>query len=262
MSGKTSSSPTYPALRNLEAAQQQVAEELRDGFRETDDLFFWLQDLVVVTFGYVDKQLLDEAYTSHSLRMCLQTGEDFRAVSFDHLDPIDPKIAREFRLHLEEDLNAVFQKAYRDLRSNANEYVDAEGRPDPVADDAPVALRPSLERLNERQQVVLQELLDGFEDDEEILDWARRLNAATYGELPQRVITGLRGKERPLRDNLLNEENLEYASDHRDQFRYLFAATYLLPAFNDGVRTLTGAAGERSDVDDDEDSDYTPELGA
>jgi len=261
MTGKTSRSPTYPALRNLEAAQQQVAEELRDGFRETDDLFFWLQDLVVATFGYVEKRVLEEAYTTPSLRTCLQTGEDFRVVSFPHFDSIGPKKAREVRLRLEERLNAVFQKAYRDLRSNANEYVDAEGRPDPVADDAPVALRPSLERLNDRQQVVLKELLTGFEEDEEILDWSRRLNAATYGELPQHIITGLRGESPVLRENLLNGEDLEHAGDHRGEFRYRFAATTLLPAFTDGVRTLTGAAGERSDVDE-EDSDYSAELGA
>jgi hypothetical protein len=259
MSTDDAPASTYPALRNLEKAQQEVAEDLREGFRTTDDLFFWLQDLVVVSFGYVKTDMLQEAYNNRAMRKCLMTGEDF-TISFEHLNDIDPWKCREFRLMLEEDLNGPFQSAYRDLRANANEYVDPGNRPDPTAEHVPVALRPSLEQLRERQEETLRELLDGFEESEEILDWARRLNAATHGELPRKLITGMRGPEKHLRHQLLNDDDLEYAGDHRDEFRYHFACTYLLPAFNDGVRAMTGAAGETTD-DEDESDGFSDSVG-
>lgn len=261
MSTEDANTPTYPALRNLEAAQQQVAEDLRAGFRTEEELFAWLQEVIVVTFGYIRTDTLQAAYGEDSTRKALMTGDGFSLEPLSEVD-ISKSACREFRLQFEEMyLNPAFQKAYRDLRANANEYIDAEGAPDPLDSDAPVALRPSLDRLNKRQEAVLQELLDGFEKEEQILDWGRRLNAATYGELPTEILSGLRSPERPLRDHLLNGDQ-EYSTDHEESFRQLFASKYLLPAFNDGVRTITGAAGERSATEDDSNDGHAAELGA
>lgn len=259
MSADETPASTYPALRNLEEAQQQLAEDLREGFRTREELFFWLQDLSVVSFGYIKNDYLQESYSNGAMRKCLMTGEDF-TVSLEHLDDLHPRKCREFRLMFEEKLNGPFQSAYRDLRANANEYVDPESRPDPNAENVPIALRPSLERLRDRQREALRDLLNGFEESEEILDWARRLNAATYGELPTRIITGLRGPERPVRHNLMNGEDLEFGSDHPLEFRYRFASSYVLPAFNKGVREITGAAGETTDDEEDTD-DYSSSVG-
>lgn len=253
---------TFPALSNLEKRQQQLAERLRRGFRETEDLFYWLQDLSVVTFGYIENDFLTGAYTERVMRLLLMTGDGFQGVRFDHLDELDPRKAYEFRLRIEESkLNPAFQAAYRDLRNNANEYVDPEERPPPDP-EAPVALRPSLQRLDERQRAALDTLFDGFDTSEEILDWGRELNAATYGELPVTLLTRMRGPERVIRHHLLNDSNLKYRTNYAESFREMFAAAHILPAFNNGVRTLTGAAGERSDIDDDENEGMSPEVGA
>lgn len=251
--------PTYPALRNLEVAQQQVAEDLREGFRTKEELFFWLHELTIVSFGYIKTEFLEEAYKHCGMLKCLMTGEDF-TISFDHINEMEPWECREFRLRLEEDLNRPFQKAYRDLRTNANEYVDPENRPDPASDDVPIALRPSLEQLRERQARTLRDLLDGFENTEEILDWERQLNAASHGELPGRLITGLRTPEKTVEHGLLNDDDLKHAPDKPMEFRYLFACTYVLPAFNEGVRTITGAAGETTD-DEEEIDGYSDSVG-
>ena len=256
---------TYPALLKLEEDQRRCVETFREGFENEDDAFEWSLELMAVSFGYVSNQLLTAFHSETTMRLGMVTtlkGKRNPGKKF-------PQEARRHVRHQIEEmrLNPAFRRAYRDLRNSANEYVDPEKRPSPseIAEDTPreedslpVALRPSLQGLHDRQKEVLRDLLGGFNSKVEIVDWARSLTAASHGEVPQDKIDRLTTRETTLRRWFLDHPS----SEEGKMMRYKFASQVVLPAFNEGIRALTGAAGERTTHEDDSNDGLAQELGA
>jgi len=250
-------STSRPALSKLEADHDDLVSRLRDGFESSEDLLFWLQEVSVATLGCFPDEDLTDAFVESNSKACLIVGPDRHNTLLD--EPTDLGAAKRFRLGFEETfLLPAFRQSYRKLRKNANEYVRPEDRPVTRATD-PVALRPALEELHERQRETIEDVLGGFEDEEELLDWVRGLIGASYGQIDRDVITGLRMSDRVSRDNLLSDPSMEYSLDGErgsEWFRKSLVAVQLLPAFNAGVRKLVDRAGEDSaEEEEDENGD-------
>jgi hypothetical protein len=256
---------TYPALLKLEDDQRRCVETFREGFENEDDALEWSLELMAVSFGYISNELLTALHSETTIRLSMVPalkGKRNPGKKF-------PQEARRHVRHQIEEmrLNPAFRRAYRDLRNSANEYVDPEKRPSPSEiakdtpreeDSLPVALRPSLQGLHDRQKEVLRDLLAGFDSKVEIVDWARSLTAASHGEVPQDMIDRLTTAETTLRLWFLGHPSPEEAK----MVRYKYASQVVLPAFNDGIRTLTGAAGERTANEEDSGDGLAQELGA
>lgn len=256
---------TYPALLKLEDDQRRCVENFRDGFEHEDDVFEWSLELMAVSFGYVSNTLITAFHSEPTVRLGMVTTLKGKRNPGKKLGQA-PR--RKIRHQIEEmRLNPAFRRAYRDLRNSANEYVDPEKRPSTSTiaenrsqedDRLPVALRPSLQGIHDRQEEVLTELLEGFDSKVEIVDWARSLTAASHGEVPQDKIDSLTTRETTLKERFMGHPSPEESK----MVRYKFASQIVLPAFNEGIRALTGAAGERSTEEDDSNDGMSQELGA
>lgn len=257
-------STSRPALSKLEADHDDLVTRLRDGFETSEDLLFWLQEVSVATLGCFPDEDLTDAFVESNSKACLIVGSDRHNTLLDEPPGLDH--AKWFRLGFEETfLMPAFRQSYRKLRKNANEYVRPEDRPVTRATD-PVALRPALEELHDRQRETIEDVLTGFESDEELLDWVRGLIGASYGQIDRDIITGLRLSDKVARDNLRSDPNLQHSldGDHEsDWFRKSLVAVQLLPAFNAGVRKLVDRAGEEtSEEEEDENGDVGDHISA
>lgn len=249
-------STSRPALTKLEADHDDLVTRLRDGFESSEDLLFWLQEVSVATLGCFPDDDLTDLFLEANAKACLIVGPDRHHTSFD--EPPDHDHAKAYRLRVEEKLLfPEFRQSYRKLRKSANEYVRPEDRPVAQSTD-PVALRPALEELHERQRETIEDALMGFDSEEALLNWARGLIGASYGQIDRDIITGLRASDAVARDNLRTDTDLRYSLDTERESRYFrkkLIASILLPAFNAGVRKLVDRAGEDSAEGDEDDGE-------
>jgi len=137
-------------------------------------------------------------------------------------------------------------RALRELRDDAGEYLDkdasrssSESTHDPSLQRY-IAMRPALDELERYQQTALEDLLDGLEDRGAILEWGDDLELATHGELSESFVERCY-RERATASLLTSEE------PEQTRARELFAAYYLIPVYNRGVRDLANRAGEQPD---------------
>jgi len=256
----TETGETRPALRNLELQQQTLAESLREGFATPREVIYWAQDVIVASFGYLDRQVLSALCSQSATQLALLGGEAYSHAD-EHLSGVlTTEAADRFRRRFEAELlTPAFHKAYRNLRTRANEYVDVDDRPEATNEESSVALRPSLARIDERQEVVLKEFLeDRLDDRDDLLDWTRRVNAAANGEASREVLVRL-VVEPSARKLVLNQ--MPVSPKPRERAKHQILGGVIFPAFRRGVRELTAAAGERSETEEDN-SGLASELGA
>lgn len=235
-----------PSLSNLDRRQQDILDELVDGFGSQKDVIRWVQRLGIVTLGRLPDRWTREAPLSRSMLSLLIVTPERREHAVND-EPPDLDVAREFREELAGKLLPYHNEAVRDFRESAVEYLNDDERPDPAKAES-VAHRPSLSELDERQRRALDALLEGrIESRRDVVGWARSLNLATEGEIGDLASDGDRGfldrvvGERGTLAVLVVDES-EPASHETARIR--FAAYHLLPAFNAGVRSLWSRAGE------------------
>ncbi|MCU4975940.1 hypothetical protein OB955_25005 [Halobacteria archaeon AArc-m2/3/4] len=239
-----------PALKKLALDIQGLRNELLAGFGSRREVLEWSQRLTVRTLG--------EIRTSWYLELGRQyrgvpSSGDERALMAALLTPA----ARSRELDsvavdaLRERLAAVLlgpaeHRALRRLRKDATEYVDETGDGDQSGHDPLkqryIAMRPALDELDTYQKRVLTECVDGLEDRSQILEWGDDLELATHGELDDDFLE--RCYREPSTVTMLTSSR-----EDQKRARELFAATYLIPAFNSGVRDLTGRAKEMPDAE-------------
>jgi hypothetical protein len=106
-------------------------------------------------------------------------------------------------------------------------------------------MRPALDELEDNQQKALRQLLNGFESQQDILEWGDTLQLATHGELPDDLITRCYS-ESATAAMLCGDSRTD------ERARELFAAKFILPAYNAGVRDLSGRATEQPDSESQE----------
>lgn len=234
-----------PALVKLVEDVRDSEDQLFHGFASRRKILLWTQQLAVRTLGEMPQDWfhqmarqfrgLPESAHERTLVSALLRPE-YRTRSLS-----EPQ-AREFRRQLSaRTIRPAAHRAFRELRSDAGEYVD-DGSDDQHAPGRQqyVAMRPSIDELYQNQKEALTRLLDGFENREAILDWGHDLELATHGEIDEAFVTRCYG-ERSTRSLLTGPE----PSDRRG--RELFAAHYVIPVFNRGVRDLAGRAKEQAD---------------
>lgn len=259
-----------PALVTLADDIEALQSELFTGFDDRAQLPSWCQRLTIRTLG----ELPQRVYWELARQFTLDTRDDqpqgvllaalltpaarSRRLPDDAVDELrDRLVATQVR--------PAFHRAFRELRTDATEYVDEssdDDQHDPSRQRHP-GMRPALTELDEWQQHALTDVLNGFDDQRAILKWSRTVELATHGELdevqpPQWASTAEDGAttiagDRDLIGRCLTEPAtralLLSDEDATAPARELFAAYHLIPAFNKGVRTLAGRAGELPDVE-------------
>jgi hypothetical protein len=234
-----------PALVKLVIDVTDLEQELLDGFRSRRDVLEWSRRLTARTLGEVPTRWYLEL--ARQFRGLPADGSE-RALMSALLDPavrtrdLDEGAAAELRARIAaEAIRPAAHRALRQLRADAGEYIDDEG--DSVSKHDPrlqrfIAMRPALDELEVFQQRALSRLLAGFDSREEIMDWGSDLELASHGEVSERTVE--RAVNEPSTRRMLCSDR-----DVDKRARELFAARYLVPAFNRGVRDLAGRTAEQ-----------------
>lgn len=243
---------TRPALTKLSMDIKSEQEYLLGGLSSKRDLVEWLQRLTVRTLGEVPDAFYEGV--AREMRFAFKGGEStfVRAMVAD--GEVSEKAAKNLRREVwRAVIHPANHRALRKLRKSAGEYLDnPEGGPANHAAtfQRHIAMRPSLDELDRQQQGVLADLFDGLDDRDAIIEWAKDVELATHGEITEGFAQ--RCFDEPSTSAVLT------AGDDREVYqraRELFAATYLIPYFNRGVRDLSGRTGERPDAERQDNAD-------
>lgn len=245
MSDTDTPRPFRPALVTLTDGIRERVEELEAGFDHPDRVLEWTQEMTVRTLGNLDelvyRDLARQFRGDQDVFLACLLRPAMRAERYQRLEDHVVRNVRE--KFVAEFVMPAYQQAFRELRTDATEYVDDAGDGD--AHDPHrqsfIAMRPALTELEEWQQRALGRLLDGFSERGDILDWGPDVVLATHGELDREWVTRTY-RERSTARMLTSTESADAAA------RRLFAAHHLLPRFRDGVRVLVSRAGEMADA--------------
>lgn len=226
-----------PALLALlhdqaELLNSDTEPDLRGGFDSRRELIGWYQRASVRTLGHISETwkprdcIADSALVNGATSSGKFTGGRGqwyrRVLESTHVQP-------------------AFSEAYEEMRDVAKEYVQRpeEGdRSSPGKDLDPssqayLAMRPGFQVLDKQQQRALSDLWGGFESVEAVQDWIHALNAPTNGEIDSSLASLIVSDETAM-------ERLVYDADadRSRRYREALAATVVLPAFVDGVRSI------------------------
>jgi hypothetical protein len=161
---------------------------------------------------------------------------------------MDPHAVRELRRDVATSvLDPAFRRAFRQLRKSATEYVDDEssdGSDHSPEEQRYIAMRPALDELDGYQRRATSAVLEGLEDADMVRRWSTLVELATHGEIDDEILRRSTREESTL--SLLTSRD---GTDAQARARELYAAFYLLPAFNRGVRDLRDRAKEEPDAD-------------
>lgn len=230
-----------PALVTLTEDMRALTSELLDGIRSEDRVLTWLQEMTVGTLGRLEwvvyQDLTRQFRGSQGVLLAALVQPSARRGEMNDLDDDTAKTLRE--RFLSEYVHPAHRDAFRELRTDATEYIDAGDDDDEHNPDRQrfIAMRPGLTELQQWQDRALSQLLDGFGERAEVLDWGHDILLATHGELDKDWVSRI-VRERSTLDVMLGD------TDTDERARRLFAAYHVLPQFREGVRTLTGRAGE------------------
>jgi len=215
-----------PSLDKLHRDQPEAIEKfVQDGFDSRRAVLVWLQELVWHSLGRLDGNWFATVARDEVVLSCVITSNRRRRyrrdpVSLDAAETVRRRLAKKY-------IRPACRAGYRELRKDAQEYVQEDNRVD-VDDVSMFAMRPSLQTLKDRQEVALRKLLDGFESGDALDRWLHHLDDVTLGEL-DRIDADLDWRlemEPVAREVLLGDRD-----DHARQ-REQLAAYYLLPAFS------------------------------
>lgn len=254
---------TYrPALVKLTQDLRQSQSELFAGFPSRRELLLWMQRLTVRTLGELPQRYFwelarqfrldvrDDVRQGVLLAGLLQGSERTRDLPVEVVDELRERLAASM-------IRPAFDRAFRSLRKDAGEYIDegdAETAHDPSTQRF-VAMRPALDELEEWQETALIECIDGFDEPKEILQWGESVELATHGEInqldkPEWVPTS--SVDEDFITRCFSERSTRAvlcAEDGGRAARELLASMHLIPAYNRGVRDLSGRSGELPDAD-------------
>jgi hypothetical protein len=241
--------PFRPALVTLSDDVRDRVDELQSGLSSEDRVLEWVQELTIRTLGNLDPLVYADLARQYRgpqgvlLAAFLQPGA--RRGRMNGLGEETAQAVRE--RFLAKFVYPAHRQAFRELRTDATEYVDDAGDGDAHEPHRQtfIAMRPALSELEQWQERALSRLLDGFDERGDILDWAPDLVLATHGELEEGWVTRCYEEESAVAVLLGDSE--EHARGRR-----LMAAHHIIPRFRDGVRVLAGRAGELADAETDE----------
>ena len=251
--GSTTDSPMEsfrPALVKLTDDLRRHEQELFRGFGSRREVLEWTRSLAVHTLGELPQDWFHAMATQ--FQGTPASGKE-RLLMAALLTPsvrkrdVDDDAAAEFRRQLTaQTIRPAAHRAFRELRADATEYIDDSSDGQHAASRQRfVAMRPAIDELAENQERTMNRLLEGFEDREAILDWGHDVELATHGEIPEEFVTRCY-QEDPTWRTLVGRDPADARA------RELFAAKYVVPFYNRGIRDLAGRAGEHPDADREE----------
>ncbi|QHS17192.1 hypothetical protein GWK26_08580 [haloarchaeon 3A1-DGR] len=239
-----------PSLVKLTHDLRALEHELFDGFGSRREVLEWTQRLSVHTLGELPQEWFHAMATQFEGTPA--SGKE-RLLMAAMLTPkkrrrdVDDEAAAEFRRQLSaQTIRPAAHRAFRELRADATEYIDDSSDGQHAASrQRYVAMRPAIDELADTQMRTMRRLLAGFDDRESILDWGHDLELATHGEIPEEFVTRCY-QEDPTWQTLVGRDSADARA------RELFAAKYVVPFYNRGIRDLAGRAGEHPDADREE----------
>lgn len=247
-----------PALVRLSMDVEQLVDELETGFQSREEILRWARRMIPRTLGEIPTSFYAELGTQ--FRGVLNDERERTLLAALLVDrertlEIDPTAVDSLRRRLAVDvIEPAYARAFRELRDSATEYVDESGDgPNGDSEHSPakqryIAMRPVFDELDEYQRVAIDCLLGdvrdpddvgGLEDIDGVRRWGTLLHLATHGEIEPHFIGKCVRQESTL--ELLTADP---PSTAQQRARELFAAFYLLPRYNDGVRDLRSRAKE------------------
>lgn len=226
------------ALLDRKWADDDRDYDLRSGFDSRRQVIEWYQQAAVRSKGHIaDDWKPADCFIDRTMLAAL-IREDV-----DGIDTMDSYQAVRWREWLETAfVMPAFNRAYRDLRKSAVEYIktpDSEERKDVGEGDLDptqqkhVAMRPGFQTLDDQQGRALRRLWGGFESHSEMLDWLHSLNYPTNGEIGENLAASIVSDPAAM-DHLIYERESRTARI----FREAMAVGELLPAFVDGVKGM------------------------
>ncbi|WP_424001204.1 hypothetical protein ACOZ4I_15735 [Haloarcula salina] len=236
--------PYRPALVTLSEDVRERVTELREGLASEDRVLRWVQEMTIRTLGRMDMAVYTDLCRQFRGQQGVLLGAlvvpaarrgQNRELNTETAEKLRERLLAHYVLPAHRD-------AFRRLRADATEYIDAAGDEDSHRPDRQkfVAMRPALTELEQWQERVLDDLLAGFDERGDILDWGQDVLLATHGELDKEWVTRVHDEDSTV-DVLTGE------TDTDKRARRLFAAYHVLPQFRAGVRVLSGRAGEVAD---------------
>jgi len=244
MSTSDQPEPYRPALVTLSSDVRERVDELQRGLASERRVLEWLQEVTIRTLGRIDTRVYaDMTRQFRGSQGMLLAALVRPSARRGRMRGLDSDVAERLRERLVAHyVMPAHRDAFRKLRTDATEYVDAGGDGDAHNPERQkfIAMRPALSELETWQERALDSLLDGFDERGEILDWGQDVLLATHGELDQEWATRVYDEDSTV-DILLGE------TPEDERARRLFAAHHLLPQFRAGVRVLAGRAGEVAD---------------
>jgi len=253
-----------PSLVTLSDDVDELTEDLYRGFPTRRDVLTWLQRLSIRTIGEIPQRVVWEIarqYTLDSradqrqgvlLAALLTSSARSRELPEEAVDELRERFAAS-------QIRPAFHRAFRELRKDATEYVDGAEDGDDDAHDPHkqrhILMRPAIHELDQWQESALRDLLDGFDSRRKILQWGQVVELATHGEINETDPPEWgpeTSAERDLIERCYAEPSTRtilLGGTETASARELFAAYHLLPAFNAGVRVLSGRAGEVADAE-------------
>jgi len=241
---------TYrPALVTLSEDMRALTSELLAGLDDEKRVLTWLQEMTVGTLGRLEMLVYEDMARQFRGHQGILLASLVRpAKRRGRMRDLDEETARELRERfLAEYVHPAHRDAFRELRSDATEYIDAADDEDEHAPDRQrfVAMRPALTELQQWQARALSKLLDGFEDRSAVLDWGHDILLATHGELDKDWVSRACREQSTL-------DVLTGITETDARARRLFAAHHVLPRFRDGVRVLSRRAGESASAESEQ----------
>jgi hypothetical protein len=223
---------------------------LKGGFSDRAELIQWEQQLAIRSLGEVPMFL----YQGIASQLA-SANERPIAQALIAGSGMNTRTAEHWRTRVRERVVLpAFDRAFRQLRTSATEYAtgaDEDDAHQPLKQRY-IAMRPGLDELNKWQRSALDPVLseDGFEDGDAILDWLPIVVNATHGEeirLPDdetiavsEFVARVHDRD-PWRELMTDPE--------RQRIREVWAARFLIPTFNAGVRELLGTSGEVAQIE-------------
>lgn len=241
-----------PALVRLSLDVEELVSDMETGFQSREEVLRWARRMIPRTLGEIPTEfyrelskqfggVIDDDRERTLLAALLVDRERTLEMDTEAVDQLRQRLA----VHI---IEPAYRRAFRALRNSATEYVDdgdssSDSEHDP-ARQRYIAMRPVMDELDQYQRVGVDCLLAGLEDRDGIRRWGTVLELATHGELPEGFVR--RCTEEQSTRTLLTAEN---PSLGQQRARELFAATFLLPAYNRGVRDLRDRAKEEANAE-------------
>lgn len=218
------------ALMDVDHSESAAVDHsIRSGFPDLRRLIEWYQRAAVRTVGEIaeDWEPFD-CIGDSTLRSCM-------------IDTDDDAKKRRYRLIVESTVvKPACNRGYRRLRSSAVEYVKAADQESRVTEhnldpysQASVAMRPGFQTLDDQQRRALDSLWGGFDDEYALADWLHSLNSPSNGEIADDIEPMTITDENALKHLVYESETSKATA-----FQAMFAASLVLPAFVDAVRSI------------------------